>query len=97
MTEEKPVKEQITPEMEQLVREQLKKMTQEKSRTTNVWTIFIGGLFGCFAPLVAIYGLIFLLTTRLSTKHRVLAIFGTVIAWFWTIVLIALIFSTRLR
>jgi len=57
----------------------------------NTWTIFICGLFGCMAPIVAVYGLIFLLINREPFPRKTLAIIGTVIAWIWTLLLIVFI------
>ncbi|MBI5779163.1 MAG: hypothetical protein HZA49_06875 [Planctomycetes bacterium] len=73
--------------MEQAMANVLRRDRQLK----NTWTIFIGGLLGCGAPIVAIYGLIFLLINREPFPRKTLAIIGTVIAWIWTLLLIVYI------
>ena len=73
--------------MEQAMTNVLRRDRQLK----NAWTIFICGLIGCGAPIVAIYGLIFLLINREPFPRKTLAVIGTVIAWIWTLLLIVFI------
>lgn len=50
--------------------------------------IFITGLLGCFSPIVAIYGIVFLIRHPHDYPRKTLAIIGTVLHCFWTAFLI---------
>lgn len=47
-------------------------------------TLFITGIFGCFSPICAIYGTIFLLRRGVRFPGAAYAIIGTALHWFWT-------------
>jgi predicted RNA-binding Zn-ribbon protein involved in translation (DUF1610 family) len=59
--------------------------SQDKS---NAIVIFVTSLLGCFSPVVAIYGIIFLLRRPYSFPLKWMAIVGTVLHCIWTLLLI---------
>jgi hypothetical protein len=61
----------------------------EKQDNTTPILIFVTSLLGCFAPIIAIYGTIWLVNRPYPFKYKGLAIAGTVIHWFWTLMLVA--------
>jgi len=85
MPENESEKQQITPEMEELIKKKTIEVIKQGRQKENALFIFILGLVGCGAPIVAIYGLIYLLIHREVFQRKTLAIIGTIIAWLWTI------------
>lgn len=83
----------ITPELEALIAQKAAEAIRQKNRSVNAWSILILGAIGCMPPVVAIYGLIYLLINRESFRFKILAIIGTVIAWLWTVVFVAVIIA----
>jgi hypothetical protein len=61
---------------------------QDSQDKTNSIVIFVTSLIGCFSPIVAIYGVIFLLNRPYSFPLKWMAIVGTLIHCFWTVMLI---------
>jgi len=62
-----------------------KKESRDKS---DAIAIFVTGLIGCFAPIVAIFGVVFLVKRPYSFPCKGLAIAGTILHWIWTILLV---------
>lgn len=62
-----------------------KEQAQDK---TNSIVIFVTSILGCFSPIVAIYGIIFLLRRPYSFPLKWMAIVGTVLHCIWTAILI---------
>jgi hypothetical protein len=62
--------------------------TQKQDNSTPI-LIFVTSLIGCFAPIIAIYGTVWLINRPYPFKYKGLAIAGTVIHWFWTMIMIA--------
>ena len=63
-------------------------MAEKQDRSTAI-QIFITSLIGCFSPIIAIYGIIFLLRRPYAFQYKGLAIAGTIIHCCWTLLLIA--------
>ena len=61
---------------------------QKQDNTTPI-LIFVTSLMGCFSPIIAIYGTIWLVNRPYAFKYKGLAIAGTVIHWVWTLLLLA--------
>ncbi len=59
--------------------------TQDK---TNAIVIFVTSILGCFSPIVAVYGIVFLLRRPYPFPYKGLAIAGTIIHCFWTAILV---------
>src|SRR5262249_3675465 len=57
-------------------------LSQDK---TNAIVIFVTSILGCFSPIVAIYGTIFLMRRPYSFPCKGLAIAGTIIHCFWAL------------
>jgi predicted RNA-binding Zn-ribbon protein involved in translation (DUF1610 family) len=55
---------------------------------TNAIVIFVTSILGCFSPIVAIYGIVFLLRRPYSFPLKWMAIVGTVLHCIWTAFLI---------
>lgn len=74
---------------QQRIREEAKRLMREERDKTTALQIFLTGLIGCFAPVVAIYGTIFLLMRPEPFPRKTLAVIGTVLHWFWTLLMVA--------
>jgi predicted RNA-binding Zn-ribbon protein involved in translation (DUF1610 family) len=61
---------------------------QDSQDKTNAIVIFVTSILGCFSPIVAIYGIIFLLKRPYSFPYKGLAIAGTIIHCLWTAFLV---------
>ena len=57
---------------------------------SNATVIFATSLFGCFSPIVLIYGILFLAKRPYDFEGKTLAIIGTVLHAFWSIMLIVM-------
>lgn len=64
---------------------------------TNAIVIFVTSILGCFSPIVAIYGIVFLMRRPYSFPYKGLAIAGTIIHCVWTAVLILRIASIAMQ
>jgi DNA-directed RNA polymerase subunit M/transcription elongation factor TFIIS len=71
------------------VEEAAKRLIAEKYDKTTALQIFLTSLIGCFSPILAIYGIIFLLQRPYPFPRKGLAIVGTVLHCFWTLIIIA--------
>lgn len=60
------------------------RFNQEQQDAATAVQILFTALFPCFAPIVAVYGLIFLTSRRYQFRNRNLAVAGTIIHWVWT-------------
>jgi predicted RNA-binding Zn-ribbon protein involved in translation (DUF1610 family) len=61
---------------------------QQSQDKTNAIVIFVTSILGCFSPIVAIYGIVFLKQRPYSFPYKGLAIAGTIIHCIWTVLLI---------
>jgi hypothetical protein len=61
---------------------------EQSQDKTNALVIFVTSILGCFSPIVAIYGIVFLMKRPYSFPLKGLAIAGTIIHCFWTAILI---------
>lgn len=57
--------------------------------------ILFTALFPCFAPIVAVYGVVFLNNRRYPFPNKNLAIIGTILHWVWTAAGLFYLFSVR--
>jgi len=73
------------------IQEAAKRMLRDQHDKTTSWQLLATGIIGCFSPLLAIYGIIFLLRRSYSFPLKTLAIIGTVLHCIWTILLIAVV------
>ena len=88
--------EELGPEYQYQIEQAAARLVREKQDNSTAIQIFITGLLGCLAPVVAIYGTIFLLLRRsYSFPNKGLAIAGTILAWVWTLLLVAMIVAGR--
>jgi hypothetical protein len=60
-----------------------------KQDNTTPILIFVTSLIGCFSPIIAIYGTVWLVNRPYPFKYKGLAIAGTAIHWFWTLIMVA--------
>ena len=65
-----------------------KRLLKEKQDTTTSWQLLATGILGCFSPILAIYGIIFLLRRPYSFPLKGLAIAGTVLHCIWTLLIV---------
>lgn len=73
------------------VQEAAKRMLRDKHDQTTSWQLLVTGILGCFSPILAIYGLIFVLRRPYSYPLKGLAIAGTVLHCIWTGLLVVVI------
>ena len=73
-----------------------KRLMRQKHSTTTAWQLFATGIIGCFAPVLAIYGTIFLIRRPEPFPLRRLAVAGVILHWIWTVVFIVSMFARRL-
>jgi rubredoxin len=78
------------------VEEMARRLIEEKQNKSTAIQIFVTSILGCFAPIVLIYGIVFLLRRPYSFPCKGLAIAGTVIHGFWTALLILTIIAQNL-
>lgn len=76
---------------EHRIREAAEKLVKERQDKSTALQIFLTGLVGCFAPIVAIYGTVFLLMRPEPFPRKTLAVIGTLLHWMWTALLVVLI------
>jgi hypothetical protein len=81
------------PSGQQQIEEAAKLLLRERHDKLTALQIFLTGLIGCFAPIVAIYGTFFLLMRPYPFPRKGLAIAGTVLHWIWTVLLILAVMS----
>ena len=70
-----------------------KRLMAEQQDKTTALQLFITSLLGCFSPILLIYGIVFLVRRPYPFPRKGLAIAGTIIHGFWTLVLIASIIA----
>jgi hypothetical protein len=61
---------------------------RENNDKSTALQIFVTGLVGCFAPILAVYGTVFLLLRPHPFPRKGLAIAGTILHWFWTLLMV---------
>jgi len=83
-----PPREELDDAKVQLLAERLVKEKQDRTISLQ---LLITGLIGCFSPILAIYGTIFLLLRPQRYPGKAMAIAGTVLHWAWTVFLVILI------
>ncbi len=80
------------------VEERAEQLLQEKQDKTTALQIFLTGLLGCFAPIIFIYGVVFLLKRPYAFPRKGLAIAGTILHGLYTLAFIAnIIIQTNAR
>lgn len=65
---------------------------RDKHDATVALQILVTSVIGCFAPIIFLYGLIFLLTRSYPFPRKWMAIAGTVLHFIWTIIYAVAIF-----
>ena len=78
------------------VAEAARRLVEEKQDKSTSIQIFALSIFGCFAPIVLIYGIIFLVRRPYPFPCKGLAIAGTIIHGLWTALLILSIIANHL-
>ena len=84
------------PAQQERLERAAKRLLKEKQDATTALQLFLTSLIGCFAPILAIYGAIFLLMRPYPFRRKGLAIAGTILHWFWTVIIIILYATGRL-
>lgn len=74
-----------------------KRLIAEKHDKTTALQLFLTSLIGCFSPILAIYGIVFLPRRPYPFPRKRLAIAGTLIHGFWTLAFIAGIIAGPLQ
>jgi predicted RNA-binding Zn-ribbon protein involved in translation (DUF1610 family) len=67
------------------VEEAAKRLVADKQDRTTSIQLFVLSLLGCFSPILAIYGIVFLWRRPHSFQYKGLAVAGTVIHCLWTL------------
>ncbi len=70
---------------------------REEQDSTTALKILFTALIPCFAPFVAVYGLVFLTTRRYPFRNKNLAVAGTILHWVWTTALFVYVFGGRVN
>jgi hypothetical protein len=73
------------------VQQAANRLLRDKHDSTTSWQLLVTGILGCFSPILAIYGLIFILRRPYSFPLKGLAIAGTVLHCIWTGLLVLVI------
>ncbi len=73
-----------TPFSGESVEEAAKRLMKEKQDKTTAIQLFVLSLIGCFSPILAVYGIIFLIRRPYPFKYKGLATAGTIIHCCWT-------------
>jgi len=79
------------------VEEAAQRLVAEKHDKTTAIQIFVTSLIGCFSPIIAVYGIIFLMRRPYSFPYKGLAIAGTIIHGCWTLLLIASLVLSQIQ
>jgi hypothetical protein len=69
----------------------VEKKIKQKQDSDTALQLFLTGLIGCFSPILAIYGIIFLIRRPYDYPRKTLAIVGTVLHCIWGSIVIGLI------
>jgi hypothetical protein len=85
------------PVPDETVEEAAKRLIAEKYDKTTSIQIFVLSLIGCFSPILAIYGIFFLIRRPYPFPYKGLAIAGTVIHCIWATLQIVGIVLSSLR
>lgn len=64
---------------------------------TNAIVIFVTSILGCFSPIVAVYGIVFLMKRPYSFPLKWMAVVGTVLHCIWTAFLVLSLMSGAMR
>jgi hypothetical protein len=80
-----------SPVDDERVKEEAKRLVREQQDGSTSLQLLVTGILGCFSPILAIYGLIFLVRRPYSFPRKPLAVIGTVLHCFWTLILIGMI------
>lgn len=75
--------------IEQLVEEKIKL----KQDNDTAFQLLLTGIIGCFSPILAIYGIIFLIRRPYAFPRKTMAVIGTILHCIWALILIGLIAS----
>ena len=74
-----------SPEMQARIQAEARRLVQEGKDKDTSWQLLATGLIGCFSPILAIYGIIFLLRRPHQFPLKSLAIAGTVLHCIWAV------------
>ena len=77
-----------SPEDQARIEAEARRLLKEKQDSTTSWQLLATGILGCFSPILAIYGIIFLVRRPHSFPLKGLAIAGTVLHCVWTVILV---------
>ena len=81
---------------DEYIKAEAERLMKQKLSTTTAWQLFATGIIGCFSPILAIYGTVFLLRRPEPFPLKGLAIAGVVLHWIWTLVWVAIIIGGRM-
>lgn len=82
---------QSGPLDQRAIEEAARQMVREQQDRTTSWQLLATGVIGCMSPILAIYGVIFLLRRPYSFPLKGLAIAGTVLHCLWTLLLVGMV------
>ena len=74
---------------DQRIADEAKRLMREQQDSSTALQLLLTGIIGCFSPIIAIYGTVFLLRRPYEFPRKTMAIIGTVLHWFWFAGLIA--------
>lgn len=77
-----------SPEDQARIQAEAKRLLREQQDKTTSWQLLATGILGCCSPILAIYGIIFLLRRPYDFPLKSLAIAGTVLHCVWTVLLL---------
>jgi len=80
-----------SPEMQARIQAEAKRLLRQQQDKTTSWQLLATGIIGCFSPILAIYGLVFLLRRPYAFPLKGLAIAGTVLHFVWTGLLVLML------
>ena len=86
----------LSPEMQARIAEEAKRQIREKQDRDTSWQLLATGIIGCFSPILAIYGIIFLIRRPYSFPLKTLAIAGTVLHCIWAALFVLMMLSNFL-
>ena len=79
------------------IQEAAKRLVRDQHDKTTSWQLLATGVIGCFSPILAIYGIVFLLRRPYSFPLKTLAVIGTVLHCLWTLLLVLAVASSSLH
>lgn len=76
------------------VEELARQMVREQHDKTTAWQLLATGVIGCFSPILAVYGIIFLVRRPYPFPLKSLALAGTALHCFWALLQVIWIFAS---